>query len=199
MARQEEFQLQTDVANLYQNHIAARNVRSKEYIQWEYLSAAPTAGANQCAPDRSRSPRIRAPTTIRLELYLSNPVALIVPHVTLLLMGKDSFGVDIECIYAWWLQFCYTLQFTLVIAHNTATNPHIALGANYVPVPGSVRRFASFDMTILMQNAAALRQDADYLSLLNEWGLRHAGRDRLRDPHRLFAYLNDRGRNSRAR
>lgn len=87
----------------------------------------------------------------------------------------------------------------MVIAHHTSTNSRVALGRNYRAVPGSRRRFASFEMLTLMENAAGIRQDADYQLLLDEWGQKCDGRDDLREPHRLFALKDDRGRNSRVR
>ena len=55
---------------------------------------------NRSTPDLSRDPNIRRPTTtIRLALYMSHPAAIIDHHVTLLLMGKDSFEVDINLVF----------------------------------------------------------------------------------------------------
>ena len=57
----------------------------------------------------------------------------------------------------------------MVIAHHMTTNTQVQLGANYQAVPGSQRCFASFEMQMLMENAAGLRQDGDYQVLLHEW------------------------------
>ena len=87
----------------------------------------------------------------------------------------------------------------LIPDSSRQTNAQNPVGANYLAVPGSVRRFATFEMLRLMLNAAGIWQDPDYQTLLTEWGHKHNGRNRLRNPHRLFALLNDRGRNSRVR
>ena len=41
LARRKEFQLQVDVANVYQTHLAPRDIRNREWTQWEHLAAAP--------------------------------------------------------------------------------------------------------------------------------------------------------------
>lgn len=118
LARQEEFALQVDVANLYQNNLARRPITGREHIQWENLPAA--TGANGlCAPDISANPNILRPTTtIRLALFLAQPTVVTGRHITLLVLGKDAFGVEIETIYRWWATWCNRYEFTLVIAHN---------------------------------------------------------------------------------
>lgn len=48
-------------------------------------------------------------------------------------------------------------------------------------------------MLKLMENAAEIRHDADYQTLLDEWEQKHDGRNRLRDLHRLFKLVNLKG------
>ena len=48
-----------------------------------------------------------------------------------------------------------------------------------------------------MENAAGIRNDVEYQALLDDWGDKHQDRNRLRDPHRTFAVVSKRGRNSR--
>ena len=107
-----------------------------------------------------------APTTIQLQEYMSRPATRIGKHVTILAMGKDTFGVDADKVFLWWLQFCDKCEMDLVIAHSTETNSQIPLGPEYVRVPGSQRVFATFKMTRIVENAAGLRNDADYQRLI---------------------------------
>ena len=89
-----------------------------EYVQWENLPVC-LGSKNLSAPDRSRDPNIRTPTTIiRLALYMSQQAAIVGHHVTLLLMGKDCFDVDINLVFNWWLTYCQNFQITMVIAHH---------------------------------------------------------------------------------
>ena len=87
----------------------------------------------------------------------------------------------------------------LVVAHSMTTNAQTPPTANYLPAPGSTRRFATFKMTTLMMNAAQMRNDNDYQGLLNEWVAKWQGRQRLSRPHQLFSWVDDRGRNTRRR
>lgn len=101
LARQEEHALQIDVANLYETHLATRHITNKEYLLWENLSVAMGAD-RKCASDLSERPH-QSPSIIRLARYMNQ--LQVGSHVTLLLLEKDCFGVEIERIYVWWLKY----------------------------------------------------------------------------------------------
>ena len=142
--------------------------------------------------------RLTAPTTVRLYEYMRDSPRAGRNNITMLCLGKDGFGVDVDRIADWWMlhsRSCTTI--TLVLAHAEATNPGNALTPNYIAAPFSSRRFALFDMRKLMRNLIGLRRDNEYLDLLEEWRLKFAGREQLSHPHHLFRALDDRGRNNR--
>ena len=98
-SRQEEHALQVDVATPFQNNLARSAIRGREYEVWERLSAA--LGAHKkCASDISQDPIFLRPTiTIHLTLYLAQSTIIIDLHITVLLLEKNSFGVDIKYMY----------------------------------------------------------------------------------------------------
>ena len=82
-----------------------------------------------------------------------------VQNITILALGKDDFGVDIENVRPWWNRHhnhFNTIQ--LVIAHpHDATQP--PTGPHWGSTPLSQRSFGIFDLDILIQNAAGVRND----------------------------------------
>lgn len=65
----------------------------------------------RCAPNISLVPH-QPTSTIRLATYMDQPQAIIRGYITLLLQRKDSFGVEIQRIYDWWLRYHQRCEIT---------------------------------------------------------------------------------------
>ena len=192
MARQEQHAIQIQIVNMYSNHVAVRPVVSREYIIWENVRAKPYPSARFCAPEPSPGHVFMPPSTIELEAHMGQSAQVIGSHITILSMGIDAFGVDIDIIYYWWAKYCGKCAIDLVIVHKGGPP-----SANYMVIAGGSRCFGTFDMLTLMLNAAGVLNDQFYQELLAAWVARHQGRARLSNPHALFRLVDDRGRNAR--
>ena len=187
LSRDEEKALQIRVAGLYQTLITDP-IRSIEYLQWEGKPARLRPNKKTPAPLESPGERLFEPSRINLYRYMLLCPQLGRDYVVLLCLGRDAFGVDVNLISTWWLRY-HTMCERIMLVY-TYKVPNIG-------IPGYHREFASYDMFTLMQNLTGIRHDIMYQSLIRLWHEELGGRVGLSEPHRVFAAVSERGRNSR--
>lgn len=70
------------------------------FVSLHFPVAKPTPWKSMShAPVKYPTRPFRHPSTINLQVYMRKPANIIGWHITFLLMGKDTFGVDFDSIY----------------------------------------------------------------------------------------------------